>query len=319
MIMNEDYYWYLLSLAKGIGPKKMHKIYDYLSAEGMEISDIFDMSDEEKKSQLNFNDKICESLYEVDDSKTYDIYQRLKHQKVHLVHIGSTYYPNRLTQILEKDAPPFLFCGGALSLFKAKGVSIVGARDISDEGTLITRSIAKELTLSGFNIISGYAKGVDSNAHLGALENEGTTTIILSYGILHFKQKREFIDFNWSGSILVVSQFNPNTEWKSYNAMKRNAIVVALSEKIIVIKAGAERDKNGKMSGTFNTGRTALELNIPLFVLSPSLVQDSIGNKILIERGGIEITPDNLLDKINEVNTSSENDDYDKSTQEEIF
>ena len=61
-----------------------------------------------------------------------------------------------------------------------------------------------------------------------------------------------------------------------------------------------EKDEKGNMSGTFNSGYLALKNNIPLFVLTPSSVDNSLGNKNLIDLGGIEITPDNAIEKIKE-------------------
>lgn len=57
---------------------------------------------------------------------------------------------------------------------------------------LLTKSIAGSLALKGYNVTSGYAKGVDTSAHLGALENDRTTTAILSYGINFLPIRREF-------------------------------------------------------------------------------------------------------------------------------
>ena len=61
-----------------------------------------------------------------------------------------------------------------------------------------------------------------------------------------------------------------------------------------------EKDEKGNMSGTFNSGNLALKNNIPLFVVTPSFVDNSLGNKNLIDLGGVEITPDNALEKIKE-------------------
>lgn len=157
----------------------------------------------------------------------------------------------------------------------------------------ITRNLAGELAGKGINIVSGYAKGVDSAAHLGALEAEGTTTLVLSNGIKHLRQKRAFKEFNWDQDVLAVSQFDPDTPWQAWNAMARNQLVCTLSNGVVVIESGPERDTQGKMSGTFNTAKTALDLNRPLFVLDPNCLDaPPKGNKTLIELGGHRLDPD---------------------------
>ena len=87
-------------------------------------------------------------------------------------------------------------------------VSIVGARNVSDKGIRIARKLAGDLASEGINVVSGYAKGVDSEAHLGALEAEGTTTLVLPNGINQLRQKSAFKKFNWDRDILAVSQFD---------------------------------------------------------------------------------------------------------------
>ena len=72
--------------------------------------------------------------------------------------------------------------------------------------------------------------------------------------------------------------------------MIRNKLVCALSKAVLVICSGPEKDSDGKQSGTFDAGKTALDMKIPLFVLSSNaLKKDIIGNNDLIKMGGISI------------------------------
>lgn len=71
--------------------------------------------------------------------------------------------------------------------------------------------------------------------------------------------------------------------------MQRNKIVTALSDAVIIICSGPERDESGRMSGTFDAGKSALEMKIPVFVLSPTLFSiPPKGNLDLIKLGAIE-------------------------------
>jgi predicted Rossmann fold nucleotide-binding protein DprA/Smf involved in DNA uptake len=102
--------------------------------------------------------------------------------------------------------------------------------------------------------------------------------------------------------------------------MSRNKLVCALSKAIIVIESGPEQDKDGKRSGTFDAGKTALEMKIPLFVLSPrSLKKPPPGNKQLIRLGGIEIDPKDGITAVLE-HLSSQNVEQQKplATEEQI-
>jgi len=217
-----------------------------------------------------------------------------------VVYPGSKYYPERLLPLAEQyPISPVLFCIGLLSLLKSEGVAIVGSRHPSEESLRIAKKLASDLALSGKNIVSGYAKGIDTSAHLGALEAGGTTTIVIGSGIKGFSIRREFNDFNLARDALVVSQFAPNERWSGVNAMARNKTVCILAEAVVVVESGKERDNQGKMSGTFDAARSALKLQIPLFVFSPaSFKRQPSGNSELIKLGGIEITPDNGLSEV---------------------
>ena len=197
-------------------------------------------------------------------------------------------------------AAPILFCGGKIDLLNNASIAVVGSRNICDNGIKFTKNISKQLSNSGYNIVSGYAKGVDTISHLSALENDGTTTFVLSYGLYEFKKKKDFKDINLTGNILALSEFLPDSQWTASNAMIRNKTIIGLSNAVIVVQSGPEKDEKGNMSGTFNSGNSALKNNIPLFVLTPSFVDNSLGNKNLIDLGGVEITPDNALEKIKE-------------------
>ena len=220
----------------------------------------------------------------------YEEYQRLKDNGVEIISLDHEIYPKNVLKLMEDGAPPLLFCKGQLSLLKSEGIAIVGSRNASGEGVKMVKQFAAELAMQGENVISGYAKGIDTNAHLGALEEDGTTTIVLSFGILEFSKKRIFEDLRWKGNTLIISQFHPVEKWNARNAMIRNKLICALSKAVIVIESGEEKGKDGSMSGTFDAGKTALGMKIPLFVVSPSSFKNPpLGNKELIKCGGIEI------------------------------
>ena len=188
--------------------------------------------------------------------------------------------------------PRFYLFKGQQKRLMSDNVSIVGARNVSDKGIRIARKLAGDLASEGINVVSGYAKGVDSEAHLGALEAEGTTTLVLPNGINQLRQKSAFKKFNWDRDVLAVSQFDPDTKWIARNAMVRNKLVCALSKAVVVIESGPERDAQGKMSGTFNAAKTALSMGLPLFVLDPNCLDNAQeGNADLIALGGHSLNP----------------------------
>lgn len=297
MMRNKEYSWYMLSNAPGFGAKSIHYIFENLQRNNLSINDLFELNQSElgnyfpeigrgKFSRANFT---CFSS--LDDDKLFNYFEKLKADGVAIIGLDDERYPKSVLQNMGDNAPPILYCKGYLPLLNTKGVSIVGARDVSEFGIMVTKTVAQKLAEHGINVTSGYAKGVDTSAHLGALEGHGTTTMILSFGVNHISIKREMKDLNWEKNSLFVTQFAPYEKFSGQNAMTRNKLVCAMSKAIVVIASGPERDSEGKMSGTFDAGKSALKMGIPVFVLSPQVLKPSPqGNTDLIRMGGIEFS-----------------------------
>ena len=149
-----------------------------------------------------------------DDERISAEYEKLEEAGINIIYPG---HPDAPSPPLEVS--PILFIKGQRKLLTSDGVAIVGSRNVSDKGIQVAKKVAAELAGEGVNVVSGYAKGVDSAAHLGALESEGTTTMALPYGINELRRKREFRDFNWERDVLAISQFSPETKWLARNAM----------------------------------------------------------------------------------------------------
>ena len=289
MSINRDYFWFRLFKTKGIGTKLLVSVAKILETENLN-PEMLPRNQSDLSTQFPELAKILKGkISEEDKEKVSAAYEQLKEQGINIIYSGHPDFPPHLLEIA-----PVLFVKGAQKRLRSDSITIVGARDVSYKGVRITRNLSGELVDKGINIVSGYAKGVDTEAHLGALEAGGTTTLVLSNGIKQLHQKSAFKKFNWDQDVLAVSQFDPDTTWQAWNAMKRNQLVCALSKAVVVIESGPERDTQGKMSGTFNTAKTALNMGLPLFVLNPNCL-DNVpeGNAALIALGGHSLNPTN--------------------------
>ncbi|MDE0017014.1 MAG: DNA-processing protein DprA [Candidatus Poribacteria bacterium] len=287
MNINRDYFWFRLFKTQGIGPKLLVSVAKTLEAENLNPEVLprsqSDLSAKFPKLAKIFNGKIRAEERE----KVTTAYEQLKKQGIDIIYPGHPDFPPHLLEI-----SPILFVKGQQKRLMSDSVAIVGARNVSDKGIRIARKHAGDLAREGINVVSGYAKGVDSEAHLGALEAEGTTTLVLPNGINQLREKNAFKKFNWDRDVLAVSQFDPDTKWIARNAMVRNKLVCALSKAVVVIESGPERDAQGKMSGTFNAAKTALSMGLLLFVLNPDCLDNAPeGNAALIELGGHSLNP----------------------------
>lgn len=309
---DKEYSAFMLLNAPGFGAKSIYYIYESLKKSGLSINDLFEKGTVPLNNYLpeigrgKFSRSDLSSLQSLDSNSLYSSYQKLKDENVHIIGLDDDRYPKTVIERLGENAPPVLFCKGYLPLLNADSISIVGSRDVSDFAVMLTKRIANRLADGGYNVTSGFAKGVDTSAHIGALESNGTTTMVLSYGLNHLSIKKDLKEFNWERNTLFISQFMPYEKFSGQNAMIRNKLVCALSKAIIVISSGPERDGSGKMSGTFDAGLTALKYKIPLFVLNPSLLTPTPkGNIDLIKIGGISLSNGNelvgYLNKLNKI------------------
>jgi DNA processing protein len=188
-------------------------------------------------------------------------------------------FPERLIAVLGKHAPDRLFLMGNLELIAHHAVSFCGARDASDKGIEAAALCARTAAKNNFVITSGNARGVDRATHREALESGGATVMVLPEGINHFRVAPELRDvWDWE-RVLVVSQFEPQTVWRSYHAMERNKIIMGLSCAMIVVEAGEK-------GGTRAAGEDALRFRIPLFAIDYGFDETiAPGNRVLIGKG----------------------------------
>jgi DNA processing protein len=312
--MNDTgYYWYKLSEANGFGPKSIYTVYKSIIEKGCTIEDFFKLEKHEFEKRFptlgkgRFKSANYESIKELSDQVILKKFYELQDKNIEIIFPGHKEFPDRLVNHLERGISSILFCLGKTDLLKKPSISIVGSRKASDDGLNAAHKLASKLSSAGKNIVSGYAKGIDTTAHMAALKNNGTTSMVLSYGILEFIHKNDFIGTSNMNNTLVISQFHPKETWNARNAMIRNKLVCALSEALIVIESGEEKDDFGRMSGTFEAAKNALDMKIPLFVVSSTVFSESppVGNIELIRRGGIEIYPDEIDSILNHINNTN--------------
>ncbi|MEP0813519.1 MAG: DNA-processing protein DprA [bacterium] len=286
----EERAWLKIAAVRGVGDKKLWMLADLVWREGGSLSWLMEHPDHLESSlkiKLNPDDGVYS------ESGADNAFDYLERNGIEVLHPLHGDFPPRL--VIRKDFPgvsPLLYALGNRKIFERTSVSVVGSRRASQSAVAIAQNLARELAENCINVTSGYANGVDLAAHAGALMARGTTTAVLADGISRFRMNPTLGEFSTEDNMLVVSQFNPSAVWTPYNAMKRNKLVCALSDAVVVIRSGAERDADGRMSGTFDAGMSALKMGIPLFVVAPeNLEDDCAGNRALIDKGGISWNP----------------------------
>ena len=154
-----------------------------------------------------------------------------------------------------------------------------GSREATEKGLATARGSAELLAKEGINIVSGFATGVDMNAHRAALASGGTTSVVLAEGIFRFRVKKEIRELWDEERTLVVSEFGPNLPWSVSHAMQRNRTICGLSQALILIEARSS-------GGSIEAGRDCLRLGLPLFAaVYEGMPESATGNEELLRNG----------------------------------
>ena len=225
----------------------------------------------------------------------FDRYYPLSQQSlvVEYMAVPAPQYPQTLLYFLRQNTPSVLSCIGNLNLLDKLKVGICGSRKASEKGLWIARDCAGQLAERDICVVSGYAGGVDMEAHRSALQNGGSTIIVLPEGIDSFTIRRDIVDvWDWE-RVLVVSEFMPRDGWLASRAMKRNSTIIALSDAMLVVEAG---DTGGSMDAGMKTIDMGKSLFVPLYSQLPD---SAMGNPLLLARGAQPLKQKRQTSRVN--------------------
>ncbi len=184
----------------------------------------------------------------------------------------------------ELDHPRYTLTSTA-PLVGSPRIAIVGSRDAEGAALEYARTLASLVVKAGGIVVSGGAEGVDSKAHLGALESEGRTWVIAPTGCNHVcpASNKALFEQVAKSSGAMVWPFPPDQEAK-LTFKKRNDVLVALSDAVVVVQATSVR------SGTFSTATKTLRAGKPLWVVPlPPWLNLLEGSLALIRRLDVKI------------------------------
>jgi DNA processing protein len=160
-----------------------------------------------------------------------------------------------------------LWCVGDQSLLKKKCVAIIGTRNVSPEGAARSRRLARELASAGVVIVSGLAKGVDTEAFLAAIEAGGRVVAVIGTPIDQaYPAENKRLQERIYRDHLLVSQFAPGQRVFQSNFPERNKLMAALSDASAITEAG-------DTSGTLHQAAECVRLGRWLFI-AKSVVDD---------------------------------------------
>jgi DNA processing protein len=202
-------------------------------------------------------------------------------------------YPQSLRNC--KEAPIALYVLGQLPSEQTACVGMVGTRKITPYGRRVAAKLAGELAQSGVTVISGLARGIDSECHAACVRLKKPTIAVIGTGIgrcyppeNHALEKAILAN---GGAVLSELPFNrpPN----AFHFPRRNRIIAALSQPVVVLEGEVK-------SGALITAKLALEMGKDvLAVPGPIDSPQSEGPNSLIRQGaGVVTVTADILDYI---------------------
>jgi DNA processing protein len=201
------------------------------------------------------------------------------------VRLRTREFPTLLAAIHDPPRELFVRGSGRLEALSGPAVAIVGARSCTSYGRSVARSLAREVAAAGLVVVSGMARGIDGEAHRGALEADGVTCAVLGCGIdrdypaAHAELARRICARG-----LVVSEYEPGVEPAPWRFPARNRIIAGLCRATIVVEA---RER----SGALITADFALEEGREVLAVPGEITSSlSAGTNALIRLGATPVT-----------------------------
>src|SRR5579863_8514649 len=275
MAPTADSYWLALRRVHGIGPRTAHILLErFGSAEA-----VFHQTEGEIAG-AGISRTAARNILEFEDFAPLEKELcELPKINARLVRWTDADYPINLRHIA--DPPPYFFLRGAITADDPKCVAVVGARTASDGGRRMAQRLGLELAAKGFTVVSGLARGIDSDAHQGALDARGKTIAVLGCGVdvIYPPENRELAEAIIEGNGAIISELPIGTPPIAENFPARNRLISGWCLGVVIVEA-AEK------SGSLITARMALEQNRQVFAVPGSpLTGKTRGSNRLLKEG----------------------------------
>ena len=260
--------------AKGMGPRTWQKIFEQYGSPALALDSCLRWN-EQGLLKRNQWDSFVSRAWEKDADNELETIVR---KKLSVILWVDPEYPEILKQI--SGPPAMLYYRGDTSLLKNYSLAVVGSRQSSRYGQEIAMNICRDISSAGLTIVSGFAYGIDRQAHLAAVDNTGGTIAVLGTGIdLIYPAMNKDLWSRVTEKGLILSEFCPGTKPDPGNFPYRNRIISGISLGVLVVESAIK-------SGSMITARLALEQNKEVFAVPGAVNMDSsAGCNHLIKQG----------------------------------
>jgi len=246
-----------LNMVDGVGPIRLRALLDRFGAPEA----ILVASREDLRQVEGIGEEVARSVMLWRDAVDLDAeLARIEKAGVSVVTRDDAGYPKHLREIY--DPPLVLYVRGEMSDRDALSIGVVGSRRTTIYGQEMSRKLAYQLARVGVTVVSGLARGIDTEAHRGALQAKGRTVAVIGCGIdiMYPAENKKLADDIVEKGGAVVTEFPFGVKPDKQNFPMRNRIISGWSLGVVVVEANLK-------SGALITAKQAMEQGREVFAV----------------------------------------------------
>ena len=254
MSTDNDIKTYLIALNQidKVGDKRISELINHYES----VENIFEDKEENIKDLLKkkFKSQVGDFNKSEILDKANEIVNKSKDYGIGILSLFDEDYPFNLKQI---DNPPYiLYYKGDIKKLRRNAVAIVGTREPTNESRKYSFELASKLSSLNITVVSGMAKGVDREAHLGAISSLVNTAAVLGNGIDTVYPSENLKIYNkLIEKGIIVSEFEIGRKPDRMNFPRRNRIISGLSYAVVMVEAASKSGALITVDYALNQGR----------------------------------------------------------------
>ncbi len=280
-------YWLALNRVKGIGPARFRLLLEAFGT-AEEAWKASPASWQEAGLDARTSAALEQQRRRIEPEAELE---RLLRLRVGVLRLVDADYPRLLREIT--PPPPVLYIRGRIIEEDEWALAVVGTRRASAYGRQVTERLAGELAAQRITVVSGLARGIDTIAHVAALDAGGRTLAVLGCGPdLVYPPDNAKLAARILEQGALVTEFPPGTQPEAGNFPARNRLISGLSLGVLVTEAPEQ-------SGALITTRFAAEQGRDVFAVPGNITsRGSVGANRLIQDGAklVQATEDILTE-----------------------
>ena len=287
--MDNELFWLWLCNIEEMCNGSIRKLFTIIDSP----KNLYELPQQEVKDLCN---ELClkEGLYNnIIYSRNFEKISKLKNnldkKGIRFLSIEHKEFPKRLKNI--SDCPYGIYIKGQKPDFERPSVAVVGARNCTNYGIQISYKIGFELAANGINVISGMARGIDSQSHWGAIDACGITYAVMGCGVdVCYPKDNIGLYENIQKYGGIISEYPCNSKPLGWRFPLRNRIISGMADKIVIVEA---KEK----SGSLITVDYALEQGKDVYAV-PGRIEEELSkgsNRLIKEGAGLIYSVESLI------------------------